>query len=48
MPVSIQNPAVKGVFEPTVMSRSGVVMGWRWLMERENDQVRRILSAKRQ
>ena len=25
MPLSVQNPAVKGFFEPTVMSRSGVV-----------------------
>jgi len=25
MPLSVQNPAVKGVFEPTVMSRFGVV-----------------------
>ena len=25
MPLSVQNPAVKRVFEPTVMSRSGVV-----------------------
>ena len=25
MPLSVQNPVVKGVFEPTVMSRSGVV-----------------------
>jgi len=27
MPLSVQNPAVKGVFEPTVISRSGVVRG---------------------
>ena len=25
MPLSVQNPAVKWVFEPAVMSRSGVV-----------------------
>ena len=25
MPLSVQNPAVKGVFEPAVMYRSGVV-----------------------
>jgi len=25
MPLSVQNPAVKGVFEPTVMSRSDIV-----------------------
>ena len=25
MPLSVQNPVVKWVFEPTVMSRSGVV-----------------------
>ena len=28
MPQSVQNPAVKGIFEPTVMSRSGVVCSW--------------------
>jgi len=27
MPLSVQNPAVKGVFERTVMSRSGVAKG---------------------
>ena len=26
MPLSVQNPTVKRVFEPTVMSRSGTVL----------------------
>jgi len=26
MPLSVQNPTMKGVFEPAMMSRSGVVI----------------------
>jgi len=32
MPLSVQNPAVKGFFEPVVMSRSRVVRGGHWAL----------------
>jgi len=32
MPLSVQNPAVKGFFEPIVMSRSRVVRGGHWAL----------------
>ena len=44
MPLSVQNPAMKGVFEPTVMSRSRVVIHDKYESDRSlNYQIRERL-----